>query len=47
MWHTHTHTHTHDDSIRRNAIRCILPKNHALLRITMTGVIGQYQYIGI
>ena len=22
-----THTHTHDDSIRRNAMRCILPKN--------------------
>ena len=31
--HTHihaerdTHTHTHDDSIRRNAMRCISPKN--------------------
>ena len=25
--HTHTHTHTHDDSNRRNAMRCILPKN--------------------
>ena len=25
--HTQTHTHTHDDSIRRNAMRCILPKN--------------------
>ena len=23
--HTHTHTHTHDDSIRRNAMRCISP----------------------
>ena len=29
---THTHTHTHDDSIRRNAMRCISPKNiHKLL----------------
>ena len=26
--HTDTHTHTHDDSIRRNAMRCISPKNH-------------------
>ena len=28
--HTHTdiHTHTHDDSIRRNAMRCISPKNY-------------------
>ena len=25
--HTHTYTHTHDDCIRRNAMRCILPKN--------------------
>ena len=25
---THAHTHTHDDSIRRNAVRCISPKNH-------------------
>ena len=29
--HTHTqtdtHTHTHDDNIRRNAMRCISPKN--------------------
>ena len=25
--HIHTYTHTHDDSIRRNAIRCISPKN--------------------
>ena len=25
--HTHTHTHTHDDGIRRNAMRCISPKN--------------------
>ena len=24
--HIHTHTHTHDDSIKRNAIRCISPK---------------------
>ena len=24
---THRHTHTHDDSIRRNAMRCISPKN--------------------
>ena len=24
---THTHTHTHDDSIRRNAMRYISPKN--------------------
>ena len=23
---THTHTHTHDDSIRRNAMRCISPE---------------------
>ena len=23
--HTHTHTHIHDDSIRRNAMRCISP----------------------
>ena len=22
-----THTHTHDDSVRRNAMRCISPKN--------------------
>ena len=29
----HTHTHTHDDSIRRNAMRCILPKNAAILVI--------------
>ena len=27
--HRHTHTHTHDDSIRRNAMRCISPKNDA------------------
>ena len=25
--HTDTHTHTHDYSIRRNAMRCISPKN--------------------
>ena len=25
--HTHTHTHTRDHSIRRNAMRCISPKN--------------------
>ena len=25
--HTHTHTHSPDDSIRRNAMRCISPKN--------------------
>ena len=25
--HTHTNTHTHDDSIRRNAMRCVSPKN--------------------
>ena len=25
--HTDTHTHTYDDSIRRNAMRCISPKN--------------------
>ena len=25
--HTDTQTHTHDDSIRRNAMRCISPKN--------------------
>ena len=25
--HTHRHTHTHDDGIRRNAMRCISPKN--------------------
>ena len=24
---THTHTHTHNDSIKRNAMRCISPKN--------------------
>ena len=24
---TDTHTHTHDDSNRRNAMRCISPKN--------------------
>ena len=33
--HTQTHTrtdtdtHTHEDSMRRNAIRCISPKNHS------------------
>ena len=26
----HTHTHTHDDSIRRNAMRCISPKNYSI-----------------
>ena len=26
--HTHKHTHTHDDGNRRNAMRCISPKNH-------------------
>ena len=25
--HTDTHTQTHDDSIKRNVMRCILPKN--------------------
>ena len=25
--HRYTHTQTHDDSIRRNAMRCISPKN--------------------
>ena len=30
--HTHTHTHTHDNSIRRNAMHCILPKNHCKYR---------------
>ena len=25
--HTQTRRHTHDDSIRRNAMRCISPKN--------------------
>ena len=30
MRHTHTQTDTHDDSIRRNAIRCISPKNPVL-----------------
>ena len=29
--HTHRHTHTHDDGIRRNAMRCISPKNTVLL----------------
>ena len=28
--HTHTHTDTHDDSIRRNAMRCISPKNRSM-----------------
>ena len=34
--HTHTdrqtdrHTHTHDDSIKRNAMRCISPKNGSI-----------------
>ena len=27
MRHTYTHTDTNDDSIRRNAMRCISPKN--------------------
>ena len=28
--YTHTHTHTHDDSMRRNAMRCISPKTFYL-----------------
>ena len=28
--HTHTPTHTHDDSIRRNAMSCISPKNDTI-----------------
>ena len=27
----HTHTHTHDDSIRRNIMRCISPKNKTVI----------------
>ena len=27
--HTHIHTHTHDDSIRRNAMRCISPNKNS------------------
>ena len=38
---THTHTHTHDDSIRRNTMRCISPKNHQLIRMTLT-LFGRY-----
>ena len=32
--HTHTHTQTHTlyDSMRRNAMRCISPKNHISLK---------------
>ena len=43
--HTHTdtdkHTDTHDDSIKRNAMRCILPKNKEFAEIkycTINGV---------
>ena len=28
---THTHPHTDDDSIRRNAMRCISPKNDIII----------------
>ena len=29
--HAHAHTHTHDDSIRRNAMHYILPKNYGTI----------------
>ena len=35
---TQTHTDTHDDSIRRNAMRCISPKNdHQLANVCLHG----------
>ena len=39
--HTQTHTHTHDDSIRRNAMRCISPKNEQTGRHTTINTVKQ------
>ena len=42
--HTHTHTHTHDDSIRRNAMRCISPKTHHSLFLETSWKQNVYQH---
>ena len=40
--HTHTHTHTHDDGIRRNAMRCISPKNdHITINVVINSDNGK------
>ena len=36
--HTDTHTHTHDDYIRRNAMRCISPKNDEDIESNRTNI---------
>ena len=47
--HTHTqtdtHTHTHDDSIRRNAMRCISPKNVSATLICFIVVLSMFAII--
>ena len=51
--HTHTHTdretdrqtHTHDDGIRRNAMRCISPKNDVLSLCIKTLKLSSYFHI--
>ena len=39
------HTHTHDDSIRRNAMRCISPKNASALQRHMITEIAKVNFL--
>ena len=40
-----THTGTHDDSIRRNEMRCISPKNHIIIIIIINNNNYYYYYV--